>query len=153
DTGEIVPLLAESYETPDDTTWVFNLKEGIEFHDGTPFNAEAVKYTFEKLVDPETAAPAAHLLAFMESVEVIDDYTVQLNTTEPSPNTLPVLASEALSIISPEADQNQNLMQEPVGTGPFVFESWTQGDRIIMNKNENYWGEPETLEKLTYIIV
>src|SRR5690625_253296 len=153
ETGEIIPLLATSYETPDDTTWIFNLREGVEFHDGSPFNAEAVKYSFEKLVDPETAAPAAHLLEFMDKIEVVDEYTVKLTTNTPSPNTLPILATESTSIISPEADQNQNLMQEPIGTGPFKFESWTQGDRIIMVKNDEYWGEPATIEKLTYITV
>jgi len=153
ESGDIVPLLAESYETLDDTTWIFNLKEDVTFHDGTPFNADAVKYTFEKLVDPETAAPAAHIMAFMKDIEVEDEFTVKMTTHEPSPNVLPVLASESAAIISPEADQNQNLMQEAVGTGPFKFVSWTQGDRIEMEKNEDYWGEVPTIEKLTFITV
>lgn len=153
ETGEIVPQLATSYENPDDTTFIISLQEGIEFHDGTPFNAEAVKYTFEKLVDPEVGAPGAHIMSFMESIEVIDDYTVELKTFEPNPNVLPVLTNRTTAIISPEADQNQDLMQVPVGTGPFKFESWTQGDRVVMTKNENYWGEEPQLEKLTFITV
>lgn len=153
ETGEIVPQLATGYENPDDNTWVISLQEGIEFHDGTLFNAEAVKYTFEKLVDPEVGAPGAHIMSFMESIEVIDDYTVELTTHEPNPNVLPVLTNRTTAIISPEADQNQNLMQEPVGTGPFKFESWTQGDRLIMTKNEDYWGEEPQLEEITFITV
>jgi len=153
ESGEIVPFLAESFETVDDTTWIFNLREGINFHDGTPFNAEAVKYTFEKLVDPETAAPAAHILSFMKEIEVEDEYTIKLTTHEPSPNVLPMLASESAAIISPEADQSQNLMQEPVGTGPFKFVEWIQGDRIVLEKNEDYWGDVTAIESLTFITV
>lgn len=153
ESGEIVPLLATGYENPDDRTWTISLQEGVEFHDGTPFNAEAVKYTFEKLVDPEVAAPGAHIMSFMESIEVVDEYTVELVTHEPNPNVLPVLTNRTTAIISPEADQNQNLMQDPVGTGPFKFESWTQGDRLIMTKNENYWGEAPQLEKITFVTV
>src|SRR5690625_684212 len=153
ESGEIVPFLAESFETVDDTTWIFNLREGINFHDGTPFNAEAVKYTFEKLEDPETAAPAAHILSFMKEIEVEDEYTIKLTTHEPSPNVLPMLASESAAIISPEADQSQNLMQEPVGTGPFKFVEWIQGDRIVLEKNEDYWGDVTAIESLTFITV
>lgn len=153
DTGEIVPLLATSYETPDDTTWIFELREDVEFHDGNPFNAESVKYTFEKLVDPETGAPGAHYLEFMEGIEVVDEYTVKMTTKEPTADVLPVLALPTLGIISPEADKNQDLMEDPVGTGPFKFESWSHGDRLVMTKNENYWGEPAQLDKITLINV
>ncbi|MEH7123747.1 ABC transporter substrate-binding protein [Bacillus sp. JJ1773] len=153
ETGEIVPHLATSYENPDDNTWIFELREGVKFHDGTLFNAEAVKYTFEQLVDPDTAAPGAHYLKFMEGIEVVDEYTVKMTTNKPNADVLPVLALSTLAIISPESDQNQNLMEKPVGTGPFKFESWTRGDRVVMTKNENYWGDEPKLDKLTFVTV
>src|SRR5699024_4953723 len=116
----------KSYEIIDETTWEFELQEDVEFHDGTPFNADAVKYTFEKLIDPDTAAPGAHVMDFLKEVEVVDETTVRLITDGPTPNVLPALTTHVGKIISPTADQNQDLMHEPVGTGPFKFEKWNQ---------------------------
>lgn len=154
-TGEIKPLLAEGYENPDENTWIIKLKKDIKFQDGTPFNAEAVKYTFEKILDPATASPRASLIKSIAEIEVPDEYTVILRTSTPYGIMLTALAHPNLSIVSPTADQAVDINRNPkgAGTGPFVFKEWVSGDHVTVVKNEDYWAGAPKLDTATFKVV
>jgi peptide/nickel transport system substrate-binding protein len=138
--GEIVPVLASSYEVSDDeTVYTFELREDVEFHDGTPFNAEAVKFNLERYQDEDSVRSTE--VEPIESVEVVDEYTVRVTLSEPFAPFLAVLTDRAGIMASPKAieENNGRISKNPVGTGPFEFVERVRGDHITVKKNENYW--------------
>ncbi|MFD1781016.1 glutathione ABC transporter substrate-binding protein [Fredinandcohnia salidurans] len=153
--AEIQPLLAKEWRQIDDTTWEFTLRKDIKFHDGTDFTSEAVKATFDRLLDPNVGSPRAGVFKMVKEVKVVDDYTVQFFLTEPFSPLLSILASHEGGIISPKAIEKygKEIINEPSGTGPFVFESWTPGQEIVFNKNKNYWGTEAKVDKVVFKVV
>lgn len=148
--NSIQPWLATKWTISDDgKSYTFELREDVTFHDGTPFNAEAVKYNFDRILNPETkAANSTGLLAPYESAEVLNEYTVKLNLETPSASFLSNLSQAMLGIVSPTAAEKygDQFGKNPVGTGPFKFVSWTENADIQVEKNEKYnWG-PTNLE-------
>jgi peptide/nickel transport system substrate-binding protein len=139
------PELAESWDIEEDgTRIVFHLREGVTFHDGTEFNAEVVKFNLERRMDEEVGSPQRKQLeGVVDSVEVIDAYTVAINTTEPSPPLLGFLAERPGFMVSPAAVEKygEDFGSNPVGTGPFVFKEWSRGSRIVVERNPDYWEE------------
>ena len=155
---ELHPHLAEEFEQVDETTWEFKLREGITFHDGEPFTAEAVKATFERVLDPDLASQRAFLFDMIEEVEVIDEYNIRITTEYPFAPLAAHLAHDAGGIISPKAIEDDyngdiNLDIEAYGTGPFKLESWGQGEEVVISRNEDYWGDPAYLDTVTFKVV
>ncbi len=143
ETLEFTPGLATSWEFTDDTTLVFNLREGVVFHDGSPFDAEAVAYNVDRVQNhPNTKVPAD--LESVESVEVIDELTVQFNLTKPDTGLVGILSDRAGMMVSPtaaEAADQAQLDASPVGTGPFKMVEYAAGERLLLEKNADYWQE------------
>ena len=137
----IVPELAESWETPDDTTYIFNLREGVKFHDGTDFNAEAVKKNFDWILDPENASPRRPELSAIEEVTVLDDYTVEVKLKHPFTPFLSIITDRAGYVVSPTARETygKDFTRNPVGTGPFKFVEHVRDDHITFERFEDYW--------------
>lgn len=138
----VVPVLAKDYTVNDDATeFTLELQEGVEFHDGTPFNAEAVKVNLDRLSDQDSTLIRASLFQIIEETEVVDEYTVKVRLSEPFGAMINTFAHPAGMIISPKAleEYGDDVSQNPVGTGPYVFEEWQPGDYLKVVKNENYW--------------
>ncbi|MCW1927753.1 glutathione ABC transporter substrate-binding protein [Bhargavaea beijingensis] len=163
--NEIVPSLATEWEMVDETTWEFKLREGVKFHDGTNFTAEAVKKTFDRVRDPDVASGKAYLYEMIESVEVIDQHTVQIKTAYPFSPLLSHLSHSGGSIISPKLiDEDYAAMESgeepgaainehPVGTGFFKFESWEPGVSVKLAKNEDYWDGAPNVDTVTFNVI
>jgi len=146
------PDLAKSFEDPDPTTWIFHLHEGVKFHDGTELTAEDVKYTYETMLDPEFESPRRALYDAIESVDVVDKYTVQFNLKYPF---APLLIFLDHGIVpkaiaeKPDADLSSN----PVGTGPFKFVEWIKQDRIALQGFDDYFKGGPYLDEFIFRII
>ena len=143
--NNIQPWLAKEWNVAEDgKSYTFKLRDDVKFHDGTPFNAEAVKYNFDRILNPETkAANSSALLAPYESSEVIEEFTVKVNLSTPSSSFLGNLSQAMLGIVSPTAveEHGDQFGKNPVGTGPFKFVSWTENADIQVERNSDYnWG-------------
>jgi len=160
--GSFKPGLAETWEPSEDgTEYTFQLREGVKFHDGTPFNADAVKFTFDHIVDPESHSGfASSLLGPYDRTEVVDDRTAKVHFKEPYAPFLDSASQAFLAIVSPTAVQadREAYLRNPVGTGFMKFDEWVQNDHISLSKNPDYnWASPvfehtgpAYLDKLTF---
>lgn len=134
---DVEPLLAESWEQPDDKTYIFKLRQGVKFHNGKDFTAEDVEFTFNRVMDEEFNSARRPDFLPVESLEVVDDYTVKFTMKEPFAPFLSKL--ETLRIVP--ADPSIDVAQNPIGTGPFKFVEWVSGQHIRLEKNPDYWQE------------
>ena len=148
---KIVPGLATKWEQgKDGMSWTFSLRKGVKFHDGTPFNAEAAKVFFERMIGPEKPSRAGLFVPFVSTVDILDEYTVKVNLKTPFAFFLNNLAHSASGIISPAAlkTYGKDISRRAVGTGPFKFVEWVHGDHLTMVRNDDYWGGKPYLDKI-----
>lgn len=139
DSGLLVPLLATDWSTDDGTHWLFNLRDDVSFHDGTPFNAYDVKYTIERTQDPNLGHLKKVDFEVVSVVEVLDDYTVRLTLKEPRPTFIYQLSDYNMAILSSEYDYTQRGEREPMGTGPFKLSQLIPKESALLVRNEHYW--------------
>lgn len=150
------PELAEKWELVDSgRKLIFHLRQGVKFHDGTVFDAAAVKWNLEHRMNPQTASPSRQLLAeLIDSVDIDGPTRVAINLKGPAPNLLGMLGQREGFMISPAAaaKYGKELGVNPVGTGPFVFKEWDPGNRLVVDKNPNYWepGKPY-LDRIVFL--
>lgn len=134
-------ILAESWDVSEDgMAYTFKLRDGIKFTDGSDFNADAVKFTMDRVRDPETAAPAAGWVSSLSQVNVIDPLMVEMKLAEPFSPFLSNLGIEYFGIISPTAVEKfgEEYGRNPVGTGPFVLQEWVSGEKITLVGNPDH---------------
>ncbi|MGG3573705.1 ABC transporter substrate-binding protein [Bacillus gobiensis] len=158
----IQPGLAKKWEVSDDgLTYTFDLEEGVKFHDGTDFNAEAVKFNFDRWMNgDEEKFPYYTMFGgykkdeghVIKEIKVLDDYKIQFILKRPQAPFLKNLAMSPFGIASPAAIEKSGdkFREQPVGTGPFKFVDWKPNDRITIEKNEDYWGEGAKLDEIIF---
>jgi peptide/nickel transport system substrate-binding protein len=141
--GALVPMLAESWTLPDANTIEFKLRQGVSFHNGEPFNAAAVKYSIDRLLDPGLNSPlAGSWPKAFQSVEVVDDNTVRFHMSQPDATIFDALAVSA-SVVPPNyysSNSEDFLATHPVGTGPFKFVETLRDDHTTLAASPTYWG-------------
>jgi peptide/nickel transport system substrate-binding protein len=139
----IVPVLAESWETPDDLTYIFHLRQGVKWHDGSPFTAEDVKYTFDFVIDQNGPAGWRANFNQVQQIEIVDPATVKFVTSTPFPGLLGALAILRSSMVLKQgAIETTDLKTTLNGTGPFKLVEYVPKDYVRYVKNPDYWGAP-----------
>ncbi|MGE4585514.1 MAG: ABC transporter substrate-binding protein [Sphaerochaeta sp.] len=137
---KVVPDLAESWEIPNNLTYIFHLKKGVKFHNGREMVASDVKYSLERVLDPATASPGRSYISSISKIDVLDDYTVKLTLSAPLASLLDALTSNNISIVPKEAvEANGNLQRVAVGTGPYMLKEWVVDNSMTLVKNPDYF--------------
>ena len=150
--GSIEPALAERWDVEQDgRVYVFHLQDGVTFHDGAGFDASDVVFTLDRARAPESANAQKVLFQGIETVEALDPLTVRVTLAAPDGNFPFKMAWGDAVMLDPASVGS--LATKPVGTGPFRFDRWAQGDRIVLQAFEGYWGEKPALRTATFRVI
>lgn len=153
--GNLEPALATSFESdPTGQVWTFHLRRGVRFHDGSPFNAQVVKWHFERAKGPDSFFQAQY--GTIERIETPDDYTVTFYLTEPNAAFIDnIILANAGFIPSKKAfdEKGDAFPFEPVGTGPFKWDTWVKGQRVELVRNDDWWGDGPKLDRVVIRVI
>ena len=149
ESGAVTPALAESWDVAaDGMSYIFHLRHGVKFHDGTEFDAQDVKFSLERAIAPDSSNAQKALLASISRVEVIDQYTVRLQLNKPTTAIPYVLGWGDMVMVA--AESVADIASQPTGTGPYKFSDWRRGDSILLTRNPDYWGAPAIISKVIF---
>ncbi len=147
--GSVLPGLAREWEISEDgLEYTFRLADGVTFHDGTPMTAADVVFSLDRARGEGSTNAQPQLFAAIDTVEALDDHSVRVTLSQPDGAFLFNMAWGDAVILSPESVETN--ASQPIGTGPFRFVRWAQGDRIELERNPDYWGDPVALERATF---
>ena len=160
DSSKFVGVLAQNWTvSPDGLTYTFKLRQGVKFSNGDPFDANAVKYSFDRVI--KMNQPPSWILTqslTLDNIKVIDPYTIELHLTQPYAAFLATLSTMVASIVDPAVVEahggvvanatNPWMDSNVVGTSPFILQEWIKGDHLTLARNPNYWGDPPKLDKV-----
>ena len=148
---KLVGGLAESWRTVDDLTWEFKIRKGVKFQNGEPVNAQAVKFSIDRVLDPAQKSYLRDRFKGITSVQVVDDLTVRLKTEKPNPVLLERLTN--LAIVPPAYVKEKGdafIAKNPVGSGPYRFVEWARGQRLVVEASPAYWGQQPAVKTLVF---
>jgi peptide/nickel transport system substrate-binding protein len=145
------PWLAQSWDIPDPLTYIFHLRHDVKFHDGRPLTSRAVKWTLDSIANGKIRSTKTATFKYVDRIDVPDDYTVTIHLKEPFAALLWNLSSGAIGIVPDGADDKFGT--KPVGTGQFKFVSAEQDKDVIIERNDQYWGEKAKVKRVRFIVV
>ncbi|HEY5724442.1 MAG TPA: ABC transporter substrate-binding protein, partial [Methylomirabilota bacterium] len=146
------PMLATGWKVVNDTTWEFTLRRNVKFHNGEVFDAQSVKATMDYIKDPANKTHYMPRWALVKEVQIVNDYTVRFITEKPWPGLIDRIAATDFLPMPPKALKEQGvqaLAAKPIGTGPFKFVQWVRDEKLVMEKNPDYWQGAPDLNRVT----
>ncbi len=152
DNGTITSALAEKWETIDDLTYKITLRKGVTFHNGEPVNTDAVKFSYDRILDPETKSFFRNKFSIFNELIIIDPYTFIIKTEKPFAPGLFQL-SFSLTLVPPKYIQevgNDKFNMQPIGCGPYKFAKWVRGEEVVLERYENYYGPKPYYTKIIF---
>lgn len=152
DPSILLPRLAAELPTNiDETTWEVKIRQGVTFHNGEPFNAQAAKFAIDRELDPDFGSELLGQIDTITGVEVVDDYTIRITTGGPDP----ILPSRLymIQMVPPGFTQSDDIAREAVGTGPYRMEEWSPGQYFDLVRNEDYWGPEPQIDDVRFVFI